>query len=611
MLVHFNVPYFNGGFIGVDVFFVISGFLISALIHQDMQNSRFSFADFYNRRIKRLAPATILAVIATTIAFGLILLPEDFTRYIRSARDVFLFKSNVHFAKETSDYFSAEADAIPLLHTWSLAVEWQFYFIFPALFYCVVRFLSGSFLAIFGALSLAMGYSLYASYWQGEVYYHTSARAFEFLVGTGVFLLAQKRTVRLPSFVVPFSIAGLIVIATQIDGTWQYPGVPAVLVSLFTAAILYSGQSNKFLTSSVMGWIGKHSYSAYLWHWPLVVFFYHQGETHNPFMIPMLFVLTFALSFLSYRFVENPIRRSKMKLGTSLLILVVLPVFGGVAAYYFARKNDGWPQRLGEVEGRAYQQIAKYEDPMRKVCHVFTGTNLEQCAFGETKNPKGSLLLLGDSHGLHIKRFVEVLAKDASLKAYTQTESECLMLVGDYQSKMPGRAARCSKRTAELYHLIDGGQFDYVVLSERWRGYSLPRDEGESAVEAYQEALTESIERVINAGSQPVIIKPVAEGNGTNFTLCFYNNIAALDVCDIDHQESNRLLKGIYEMMDLVAEQYPSVIFIDPQTVQCSAGVCKTHEDGIPWYQDTHHIYDYTAQKLAKDYLAEFNNPLR
>lgn len=605
MLLHFNTPLITGGYIGVDIFFVLSGYLISSLILKDINNGNFSYLNFYHRRIKRLAPATLLVLAVTVIVFSLLLLPDEYVDFMRSVREVLLFNANNYFSREVSNYFSTEAEAIPLLHTWSLAIEWQFYFIFPIAFLTIAKLSKSPQKVIACFLVLALSYSVYVTNYQIEsVYYSTTARAFEFLIGTMAAFFLPRAKHKFAGIITYTALALLLCLAFKYTPESTYPGINAFLVSVATFIILIFGANNKLLSSRVLTSTGKLSYSAYLWHWPIAVLVYHLGYSDVKALIIPLMALTFLLSYLTFRWVENPVRVSSLSFRNSFTFFILIPIIIILTAVYLIKKNDGLPQRLGTIEARAYNTIKEHKDPLRNICHIFTGDNFEVCGFGEMQSPVGEILLIGDSHGLHIKRFVEVLASDAKLKGYVQTESECLMLPGNYQEKyFKQDMSRCTERKNTLYNLINKRNFSYVILSERWLGYSYNMTE-------YQAALVKALEMIGNSDAIPVVIMPVAEGDGTSFTRCFYRNIDNPSVCNIPRPDSDERLKNINAMFDKINFEFPQVIFIDPQDVQCSGETCLTQDDNIPLYEDSHHIYDYAAIMLARKYLKKIGNPL-
>jgi len=613
MLLHFNTPFITGGYIGVDVFFVLSGFLITAMIVYGTQNHRFSFKNFYNRRIKRLAPASLFVVTLTVVTFSFFLLPDDFTSFMRSAREVFLFKSNVYFAKEIKDYFGAEAEAMPLLHTWSLAVEWQFYFIFPVVLFTILKFFKKPLLILSACLFGSLAYSVYASYNIETAYFATSARAFEFLMGACVVFINISNIKKYSTWFTTLSLLSLLGMALYYDASSAYPGINAFGVSLATSTILIFGANNKLLTSRAMTTLGRLSYSAYLWHWPIAVAMYHFGYVTNGYLLLPLIALTFLLSQLTYSLIENPLRRSKLSLKESIIYLVVIPIIVIMIVFSVVRKHDGLPQRLGPEQARASSIIRAHEDLIRKKCHAFQGEDIEQCSFGEQLAPSGTALFIGDSHAAHYRSFVDVIISDVKLKAYVQTDSACLMLLGEYEATNKNLDATCLDKTIEMYQFIAQENLDYVIISLRWLGYTTHQYSlaiNQDRMTPYIDALSESIEFIVDSGAKPVLLLPIAEGSGENLNLCFYRHINNPTVCDINKNETDKKLKDIYRIMGIIKKSYPDIILINPQSVQCEDESCMTSYDGIPLYEDTHHINDYGATFFAEKYLSQHGNPL-
>ncbi len=603
LFLHFKAPFITGGFIGVDIFFVLSGFLITGIIYQGISKNKFSFVDFYNRRIKRLSPALILVVFSTIIYFTFVLQPENYISFMRTARDVFLFQSNNRFEKDLSDYFSVAAGAMPLLHTWSLSVEWQFYFIFPFILFAIIKLTKKPLLIIIILTVISFSYSVSIVNSGVPSYFSTTARFFEFLIGSSAFFITLKRSFPNYSILSYLALFSLLIMSFFYTGEMPYPSWNALAVALACFIILLFGHKNNFLRSHLMRYLGKLSYSAYLWHWPIAVACYYlEFETGGIWLLPLI-LGTFAISSLSYRFVETPARQSKISFKTSLFLGVVLPVLIIVTSFYYVRKYEGFPPRLGKDHALAYYTIKANHDPMRDKCNNFTG-DIEECAFGYLSEKAPRLLLIGDSHAGHMKGFIDVISQDAKFKAYIQTGSECLMLPGSYNPIRNQREGACPKKRVELYKLINKSTFDYVVLSQRWLGYS-------SDTEALTKTLKDAIKQIIQSGARPALIYPVAEvGNSKkDLYLCFLNNIKDPSACDIKQKDSNHRLRIIYGMFDEIIKTYPELIIIDPQSVQCVDGICLTHDKGIPFYTDSHHINNYTSKMFAKMYLDDFGNP--
>jgi peptidoglycan/LPS O-acetylase OafA/YrhL len=279
ILYHTDIEYFSGGYVGVDVFFVISGYLITKLLTDDLSRGHLSIRKFYERRIRRIFPALFTVLIFTLIVSSLILLPEDYISESYSALSAALFSANIYFWAN-SGYFDAPASALPLLHTWSLAVEEQFYIVFPLL---LLTFKNANrnvlaiifFVLFFVSLGISQWYVVNDT---KSAFYLPHSRAWELLIGAflalGVLPDNRSRLMR-----ETLSITGITLISwsvfTYTDKT-PFPGFSALAPSIGAALIIYAGRSGRslpfhILTMKSIVFIGLISYSLYLWHWPIIV----------------------------------------------------------------------------------------------------------------------------------------------------------------------------------------------------------------------------------------------------------------------------------------------------------------------------------------------------
>ena len=319
VLFHAGVPGFSGGFVGVDIFFVISGYLIATNIARDLDAGRFSLVDFYERRIRRIVPALAAMLVATTLAAWLVLVSEDLVRFSRSLIATVGFGSNIYFFRAT-DYFDLDSATRPLLHTWSLAVEEQFYLVFPLLMAALVhwrRRVTIVVLALIGLASLALSIGLSQRY-AHALFFLPFGRLWEFLIGALLALIplasaAAPRGGRSLSAGVGWLGIALIVFAVGwFDEAIPFPGSAALVPCLGAALVIGAGGGSaaRLLGLWPLRSIGRISYSLYLWHWPILVFYrYVHGPDLAAADIAVLLLLTLAVSWLSWRFVEMPWRR--------------------------------------------------------------------------------------------------------------------------------------------------------------------------------------------------------------------------------------------------------------------------------------------------------------
>lgn len=396
---HTAVP---GGFIGVDVFFVISGFLITSLLMSDLKSGRFSIVDFYERRARRILPALIF-IIACTIPAALIFLPpSDLQTFGKSVVAAMTFLSNIFFLKEIN-YFHTHAELNPLLHTWSLAVEEQFYIVYPiflALIYRKARRYLVHALIAAGLLSLVLVMNSVASD-PKYAFYLFPMRAWELLIGALASLsFARTEVSPRPSLYGLLSLAGFAAILISyaiVDETRLSSGLYALPACLGAAlVILYTKPGtmvHRILTTRWIVLIGLISYSAYLWHQPLMTFYRH-AFPDDKLGVAICALLTFPLAWLTWKFIEQPFRRrtpgvpAKRVLTSSFAALSLFAVLGLALT-----ADTGWERRYSPEEQRILRSFVEADDYVPTRFDALRGRAFS----GEGDLPK--VLIIGDSYG--------------------------------------------------------------------------------------------------------------------------------------------------------------------------------------------------------------------
>lgn len=358
VLFHFYSAILPGGFAGVDVFFVISGFLMTSIIYSKICSSDFSLLGFYMDRARRLVPAIVVlcAVLLFWGYFGL--LPIDYKLLGDHIVSALLFYSNIIFFSE-SGYFDTSSHLKWLLHTWSLSVEWQFYIVYPLLLLFLSRFFRREVVksAVVVLAFSSFAFAVYASYLMPSfAYYMLPTRAWEMMLG-GVLVLFPIKVGA--GYRVKLSYAGLLMVFGSFffyDKNTVWPGAYALLPVLGTCLIVLANNTESFLANSrALSWLGKISYSTYLWHWPVCVYLYVNKMSSNMMAVVAGIALSFLLGFISYRFVENITRKNAS--GANLLgngsykakyIAIVLSFFfvffGGLAV----EKTNGVTSRMDD-----------------------------------------------------------------------------------------------------------------------------------------------------------------------------------------------------------------------------------------------------------------------
>lgn len=321
VLHHLSPSWVPGGFIGVDVFFVISGYLITGIIRREMRDGSFTFGRFYERRIRRLFPALFTVLAFVLVAGWFVLLPSDYLATLRAAAATIVFSANIHFWQVQTDYFAFDAKLNPLLHMWSLGVEEQFYLLFPGVVLLIHRWiprwlvtamLAGFFLSL--ALSILFTPTRFVA-----SYFLLPTRAWELLAGGLLAVMPLRQITSRPwaELLTWAALLAILVPAFHYTQATPFPGHAALLPVMGTVVLVWLGANRQLTVSALLRlrpvvYIGVISYSLYLWHWPLIVFAKFQNGL-NPLdqgWLIALLLLSVGLAALSHRLIETPFRKS-------------------------------------------------------------------------------------------------------------------------------------------------------------------------------------------------------------------------------------------------------------------------------------------------------------
>lgn len=647
ILFHAGFNHLPSGFIGVDVFFAISGFLMTGIIIKDKENGRFSLKDFFIHRLWRIQPALITMSIITLCAATYFYLPEDFIAFLHSAKYNSLFLSNQFFARQSAAYASPSSDLFPLLHTWSLAIEWQWYLFLPLgiylASYCIqmpalkisvnnkgkALAFSWFFLTAVSVLSVFF----FTDHKADDAYYSLLARAFEFLVGGAAFFLTRYVTT-LPSLLSHIlgilSLAILIYIAVHAGVITAYPNEYALLVVLASSLIMFTGTYGNSITSRILAlpplaYTGRISYSLYLWHWPVFSVARYQGYVLQGSVLYVCFGLTLLLSLLSYYLVEQPCRRFRWPLKFTLPALVIFPVVLFNSAFLTAEHGKGYPGRFGAGYDRVATSLnqALASAGNRPSC-LGGAQNPSSCNFGDINGTK-SAFLIGDSSSNQYWGFFDVLAKNAHIKMTALSTGSCLALPGLYQfdwwiyHNQPYE--ECHNNTARYYDMIKRNHFNYVIIGEIWEQYAsgpnLINRVGDDRSEALSKermikSVHEALNIIVSSGAKPVFIRtisPMPPGYQECIRRHYIHHTPYVkSECDSQNPHGTEDAWTL-SLFDQLKKEYPSLLIIDPKSVQCQGGICITAIDGIPLYRDIGHLVDFASFDFGKRYLNVYGNP--
>lgn len=400
VLFHLGIPGFSGGFIGVDVFFVISGFLMTKIIVTGLEDGNFSICKFYLARAVRIIPA-LLALCITLLLLGWFWLPTpDYMQLSQHSLSAILFLSNMKFWKETG-YFDTASHEKWLLHTWSLSVEWQFYIILPIALLIIFKLFgkNGLKIAITSGIIVSFSLSIYiAKIAPSADFFLLPTRAWEMLAGGFVWWATRDHD--LPNVTRKLSeILGLVCIVASIvlfDAGMLWPSYYAALPVMGAMLVLAAARQKSIFTSNIFAErIGTSSYSIYLWHWPIAVLLIYTNAIHNPAWIATGLVASVLLGELSLRIIENPARKALSKQAFWPSVAYIAGAITIVSIVSVATFTINFPSRLpAQVDIVANESLNRL--PRRDSCFAKSGVTSPGCIFGG-KNIR--LIVLGDSHG--------------------------------------------------------------------------------------------------------------------------------------------------------------------------------------------------------------------
>ena len=607
-LYHLEVPPFGGGFVGVDLFFVISGYLISRIVLTDVERGSFSMARFYERRIRRLAPAGIVTIIGTLLIGALWFSPEHFKSLGQDVVATLGSVSNFYFWRGSHDYFAKAIDPSPVLHFWSLAVEEQFYLVWPVFILVGHRLVRNGLpwlILGIGAISL-IGAQMKLGTDAAGAFYLPIYRAYEFALGALV-IFAERWQSRFSALPLLLAVVGFGLIAWAIvlfDGATAFPGVNALIPCLGAACLIWAGPSQplaRLLTNPLAVRIGLISYSLYLVHWPLIVYAaYILGDAaHAAGAKLCVFVLAIALAELMYRTVETPFRaRSSSLVSVAGFAGAAIVTIAAVA--FIANRQDGWPWRLSP-------EARQVVDLQRFGFWPCSRSSQSKCAFGAVNEPIG-VQLIGDSFAEHYVAAVDPVARDAGVRGEAYTEEGCPMLAGLVRAGFDG-TIKCKVQRDKYLDAIRRNNSP-LVLSQSWLTYgdsvhselrgSAPRA---SWIEVWRGGIEDTIRDLGVSGRQFMIIAPGVEpgcrSQMTRFAPGPLWHAPTKPCPPVSPQQVEARNKDFNAMLlDVQQRHRDQVRILFPQKYLCDAD-CPTEVDGLWLYWDVNHLTVAGARRVG------------
>lgn len=633
MLYHFGFHSLSGGFIGVDVFFVISGFLITNIIFSHHQN--FDFIGFYARRVRRLLPA-LFSVLIVSFGFAtLILLPSDYINFAKSIIWINIYLANVFFWRENGGYFEDGAEESPLIHTWSLAVEEQFYFIWPLFILAGLRLFGARWFGILsiGILLVTIYLSqLITEMTLGAAYYLLPSRAFELMIGAVLALLWKRIPTpsNVPSHLISISGLGLIIYSSFFLSEHDpFPGYNAIPPTLGTALLIFSGKNpaaliNRLLSLRPFVFTGLISYSLYLWHWPITAYVRYTG---TPFDLPVQAAMigsSFVLAYLNWKYIEIPFRdKNHLTHKQTFARLYLAPAITLSALAMVVVMNGGFPHRFSDQVISMDQAFHTYSSELRGSCHsaLLYSRDLpnDACQLGETNadNMKGKAFMLGDSHANHYTGFMDEIGQQYGILINDYTMDRCPPLFDTYWGTNLHKAKRCKERNdqAKAYLFDPNNQFTHVILAASWptvnsdllhSSTNAITDKSERA-RVLEQKLHDTLSTITDHGMIPILLRDSPMLVGVKAKCPLKRQVFKQpQECDTQSYPNTFMDR----VVPILQQQFPQLVVIDPRAILCQNGICKSEMDGLPMYRDLDHLNDVASRRLGQIYMEQNQLPL-
>jgi len=613
LLFHLGVPAFSGGFVGVDVFFVISGFLITSIILPDIRADRFSLLGFYERRCRRLFPALFLVLAVSGIAGIALMMPYELKKFAESLAASVLFFSNVVFALQTG-YFDATAQTKPLLHTWSLAVEEQFYILYPLVLLTFQRHAPRFMVAgLVGLALLSLGLSIEAAEsGRRGGYFLLHTRAFELLIGALIAILPLPRPSH-GAVRAALSLIGLALIGWAVftfTAATPFPGTAALIPALGTGLLIHAGLAGDGWVQRGLGLpplvaLGRISYPIYLWHWPLIVF--TLMVTDRPLNGPEqtgLALATLLLSALTWKFVELPVQRRRWWPTRPRLMRTAIS--GGAAlviAGCAVSLLNGLPQRLPESAriAAAYRlSRAQVWEQCPRPAELTRDT--AACAVGDLGRSGFDFAILGDSHAAALAVAIGEQAQRYGLKGLVLVREGCAGLAGVFYTVRFN--AHCQAFMDFAMGRIAGEHIRTVLLISRW---SLYADTDATQARKPDGTLVTAIDALREGFAQTRQALPEATFVALKTVPYFaYNPPAAVArALYFGRPLPPGISAGNYRQQEMNAEQFLSAVaaqgvtVLDPEPVLCPGSQCGLTRGTDLIYFDDDHVSRFGARLIA------------
>jgi len=598
---HFAGERLAGGYLGVDIFFVLSGYLITRIIHKEIVDGHFTMSGFYERRVRRIAPALLFLLAVASVVAIFVLLPADLEGYGKALLATLAFVANIYSWRDT-DYFARAAEDKPLLHMWSLGVEEQFYILFPLILAFVVRRwprLALGFVAVLTAASFVLNVLALKAGAASPAFYLFPTRAWELGCGAMVALALPATSGSPRAMLAPSILSGVAILAIAFSLVHPAPPWPmlpdAALAVAATAILLRVGNSTstpvtRLLSLKPLVWVGLISYSLYLWHWPIIVFTrYFLVRDLTGVEVFVAFIMMSGIAWVSYRYVERPFRARGFPVGRLYLLSASGAAVLAIVGVAFI-KLDGLPQRLNSEAATINQAVGtNFRCPVSDLLPF--GASRACMLNLQSRDPADAeLVLLGNSHAQMYAPVVQGILSERNIAGLLVPLNGCLPAVGANFNEtcllMAQQNFEALARLKKLRTVVVASNwwFDVPVLVDT-QGQRIDNGENRAIIFAYDDLVA----RLKAQGRNVVLVGPIAEPGWDVASEISRKRAFGWPESRPLGLPTNQFLErfgGVHAHF----EARQDMKFIRPDRVQCDLESCRFFIDGRSLFADSNHL---------------------
>lgn len=631
VIFHFNSAWLPGGFAGVDVFFVISGYLMTSIIYRGLDNQNFSLIKFYKARARRILPPLVTVCLILLVFGWFFIAPLDYSSLGKHITSSIGFFSNIVYWREAG-YFNAASHEKWLLHTWSLSVEWQFYMLYPIALILFQRFIDLKNIRWVLLIATVVGFlfSIYASYrWPNAAFYLLPTRAWEMMVGGLAFFFPLALSVskqRIMEWLGLALILSSYVIFSKYD---MWPGYLALVPVLGTFFVIIAARNNSWLTNNPLSqFIGTISYSVYLWHWVIYVMLKYLGKGDDIVFVISAIFFSLVTGYLSYKYVEQLINTPKNDRSSRVIIdsksalasfFFIVVLTGGAISI-----PNGFPSRFN-ADVIIAEAEAKNKDKYHELCNAKNNKInwFPDCIYVDESNlanVKPSLILIGDSHAGAVVTSVAKSANKQGHPGVLLNYKHGCMTVPNVM-RFDGQQPDCSDYSTALFEKLRSANDHNPVLIVNRLGskfYGVPADPAKALSYVKGTSLTLAKENLptlrqelrdnytkeicsLTKNRKVFVLKPIPEMEHNvpkyfaSQKIVYGDKSSELTLSKSHYDERNAY---ILDMLDNAARQC-GITLLDPTEVLCDKQSCKGTHNGRPIYYDDNHLSEYGNKLLV------------